>query len=77
MMFFFMPVLTVLLFFGPVEAAVLSILAFILKLLLVLVILITIKITHARLRLDQALSFFWYRVSVIGLAAVLLAFLGL
>jgi len=77
MMFFFMPVLTVLVFFGPVHATLLSILGFILKLLLVLVVLIVIKITHARLRLDQALSLFWYRVSVIGLAAIILAFFGL
>jgi len=77
MMFFFLPVLAVLLFFGPVQATLISILGFIVKLLAVLVVLIVIKITHARLRLDQALHFFWVRMGVMGLFAVVLALLGL
>ncbi len=77
MMFFFMPVLMVLLFFGPVHGTVMSILGFLFKFVLVLVVLIVIKITHARLRLDQALSFFWLRLSVVGLIAIALAYLGL
>lgn len=77
MMFFFLPVLAVLLFFGPVQATLISILGFIVKLLAVLVVLIVIKITHARLRLDQALHFFWVRMGVTGLFAVVLALLGL
>jgi NADH-quinone oxidoreductase subunit H len=48
-----------------------------LKLLTVLVLLIVIKITHARLRLDQALRFFWMRVGLAGLVAVTFALLGL
>jgi NADH-quinone oxidoreductase subunit H len=77
MMFFFLPVLAVLLFLGPVQATFLSILAFIIKLLVVLVVLILIKTTHARLRLDQALKFFWTKVAVVGLIAVVLALIGL
>jgi NADH-quinone oxidoreductase subunit H len=77
MMFFFLPVFAVLLFLGPVEGTFLSILAFIVKLLAVLVLLILIKTTHARLRLDQALSFFWSRVAVTGLIALGLALIGL
>jgi NADH-quinone oxidoreductase subunit H len=77
MMFFFLPVFAVLLFLGPVEGTFLSILAFVVKLLAVLVLLILIKTTHARLRLDQALDFFWKRVAVLGLIAVGLALIGL
>ncbi len=76
MMFFFMPVLVVLLLFGPLQPTFLSVLGFLFKFLVVLVVLIVIKITHARLRLDQALSFFWTRMSVIGLIAIVLAVLG-
>jgi len=77
MMFFFLPVLAVLLFLGPVQATFLSILAFLIKLLAVLVLLILIKTTHARLRLDQALNFFWTKVAVTGLIALVLALIGL
>jgi NADH-quinone oxidoreductase subunit H len=77
MMFFFLPVFAVLLFLGPVQLTILSILAFLVKLLAVLVLLILIKITHARLRLDQALDFFWKKVAVFGLIALVLALVGL
>jgi NADH-quinone oxidoreductase subunit H len=77
MMFFFLPVFAVLLFLGPVQLTVLSILAFLVKLLAVLVLVILIKITHARLRLDQALDFFWKKVAVFGLIALVLALIGL
>ena len=77
MMFFFLPVLAVLLFFGPVQATLISILGFVVELLAVLVVLIVIKITHARLRLDQALHFFWVRMGALGILAVVLALFGL
>jgi NADH-quinone oxidoreductase subunit H len=77
MMFFFLPVFAVLLFLGPIQLTILSILAFLVKLLAVLVLLILIKITHARLRLDQALDFFWKKVAVFGLIALILALVGL
>jgi len=77
MMFFFLPVLAVLLFLGSVQWTAMSVLGFIVKLLAVLVVLIVIKITHARLRLDQALNFFWTKAAVTGLIALGLALLGL
>ncbi len=77
MMFFLLPVMAVLIFLGPVNGTILSILAFIVKLLAVLVLLILIKTTHARLRLDQALNFFWAKVAVTGLIALGLALVGL
>jgi NADH-quinone oxidoreductase subunit H len=77
MMFFFLPVFIVLLFGGPVQAGLLSILGFLLKLLAVLVVMILVKATHARLRLDQALGLFWGRLAVVGLIGVVLALFGL
>ena len=77
MMFFFLPVFMVLVFTGAPQLGILSILGFIVKLLIVLVLLILIKITHARLRLDQALRFFWTRVGLAGLIALIFALLGL
>lgn len=77
MMFFFLPVFLVLAFTGAPAADLLSILGFLVKLLLVLTLLILIKTTHARLRLDQALNFFWTKTALAGLVAIALALMGL
>lgn len=76
MLFVVMPAFVVLLFLGPVELTWYSLLGFALKLLVVLVVLVVIKATHARLRLDQALTLFWRRLAVWGLIAVVLALVG-
>jgi len=47
------------------------------KYILILVIIILIKNTNPRLRIDQALSFFWGPVTVIAAIALILAMLGL
>jgi NADH-quinone oxidoreductase subunit H len=77
MMFLYLPVLVVLLFMGGASPTLLSVVGFILKLLGVLVLLILVKITHARLRLDQMLRLFWGKLAIIGLAAIVFALLGL
>ncbi len=76
MMFLCLPVLAVLLFLGPVERDPVSIIAFLVKLLAVLVVIIVVKSTHARLRLDQALRLFWGPLALAGLVSVALALLG-
>lgn len=76
MMFFVLPVFVVMLFMGAVEPTLISIVGFLVKLLAVLVVMITVKITHARLRLDQALRLFWGAVAIAGLVAVALALMG-
>jgi NADH-quinone oxidoreductase subunit H len=76
MMFFHLPVFLVLIFMGGMGPTLLSFAGFLLKLALVLVLIILIKITHARLRLDQVLRLFWGRLAIIGLLAVILALLG-
>jgi NADH-quinone oxidoreductase subunit H len=76
MMFFVLPVFVVILFLGGVEPNALSIVGFVLKLLAVLVFIIVVKITHARLRLDQALRLFWGTIAIAGLFATVFALLG-
>jgi NADH-quinone oxidoreductase subunit H len=76
MEFLVLPVFVCLLFLGAVEPTPLSIVGFLLKLLAVLVIIIAVKITHARLRLDQALRLFWGTLALAGALAVVLALLG-
>jgi len=77
MMFLVLPALVVVLFWGPVTATPASLVAFLAKLLVVEVLLIVAKVTHARVRLDQALRFFWGKVVVVGLLAAALAVIGL
>ena len=76
MMFLQLPVFAVLLFMGANQLTLLSMAGFLLKLLAVLVLIIVIKITHARLRLDQMLRLFWGRLAIVGLIAVVFALIG-
>ncbi len=46
------------------------------KLLLILTLMILIKNTNPRLRIEQALRFFWTRLSVVGAVGLILAILG-
>jgi NADH-quinone oxidoreductase subunit H len=77
MMFFQLPIFLVILFLGSIPQTTLALLWFSLKVLGVIVVLIVIKVTHARLRLDQALSFFWGKLFVVAILAVILASIGL
>ncbi len=76
MLFFVLPVFVCLMFLGAVEPTLLSIIGFLLKLVAVLVVLIAVKTTHARLKLAQALRFFWGTIALAGAVAVVLALLG-
>lgn len=77
MMFLHLPVFVVLLFLGGAAPTPLSILRFLVYLLAVLVLIILVKITHARLRLDQALRLFWGKVLLAAIVGVVLALIGL
>ncbi|RPH90213.1 MAG: hypothetical protein EHM72_19415, partial [Calditrichaeota bacterium] len=48
----------------------------ILKYLLIVVLMIIIKNTNPRIRIDTALNFFWKYAAPLGLAALILAILG-
>ncbi len=49
----------------------------ILKFLLIVVLIILIKNTNPRLRIDQALKFFWTGISILAIIGLVLAFYGL
>ncbi|MBU2457086.1 MAG: NADH-quinone oxidoreductase subunit H, partial [Planctomycetes bacterium] len=73
MMLIAMPLFVVELFvggFGP------SIYAGIIKYVIVLVLLILIKNTNPRMRIDQAMKFFWYYCSPVLIIALFLALVG-
>lgn len=67
------PVLLITLFLGKDT----SIVFMIGKFIAILVVFILIKNTNPRLRIDQALRFFWGPVTIVALIAVLLAAIGL
>lgn len=68
-----MPLFLITLFFGK-DTSPLFILG---KYILILVIIILIKNTNPRLRIEQALKFFWGRVTFFAIIAIILALFGL
>ena len=78
MMLFTMPVLLVVLFFGGVISGpgwLPPVIGFLLWFVLV-AITIVVRNTTPRVRIDQAVRFFWGPVSLVALLAVMLAWLG-
>jgi NADH-quinone oxidoreductase subunit H len=71
-----LPLFLVVVFLGGVGTSALSLLAGIGKYVLVLVLVILIKNTNPRVRIDQAMRFFWLYGGVVSGVAVILAMLG-
>jgi NADH-quinone oxidoreductase subunit H len=76
MMYVVLPFLLVLLFFGGFRLEGLGILWAVLKYLLIVVLMIIIKNTNPRVRIDAAVRFFWKVAAPLAFAAVVLAVLG-
>ncbi len=77
MMYVFLPMLLVILFWGGMSFASFgSIMAGIGKYLLIVVIMILIRNTNPRVRIDSAINFFWKWASPLALIAVILAIIG-
>jgi NADH-quinone oxidoreductase subunit H len=77
MLFFVLPVFLITLYLGGVEVSSWQgILWFILKYVIIVTLIILIKNTNPRLRIDQALRFFWGILTVMAAAAFILATLG-
>lgn len=76
MTFVYLPAWVALLFLGGVNPTIPALLFFLLKFLALLILIIVVKITHARLRLDQALQLFWGKVLIAAAIAVILAQFG-
>lgn len=76
LMFFVMPIFIVTMFWGGISFAGWSILTSILKYVAVVVIMVLIKNTNPRVRIDQALRFFWGPMFVLSVIAMILAVRG-
>jgi len=77
LLFYSLPLLIVILFFGGIFFSGWHILTGILKYVGVLALLVVIKNTNPRVRVDQALNFFWKRVAPLALAGLIFALAGL
>ncbi len=77
MMLFTMPVFLITMFLGGLRFEGWSILWSIVKYVVILVLIILVKNTNPRLRIDQALRFFWLRLFPLALIGFVLALLGL
>jgi NADH-quinone oxidoreductase subunit H len=76
MMWVTFPFLLILLFWGGFTLSGLGILWAVLKYLLIVVVMIIIKNTNPRIRIDTALNFFWKYATPLALIALILAVLG-
>jgi len=76
MMLFVVPMFLVVLFLGGIIFSGWHILWGILKYVILLVIIVLIRNTNPRVRIDQAVKFFWGPMTLLAIIAVLLALLG-
>jgi NADH-quinone oxidoreductase subunit H len=75
-LFFALPVFMVTLFLGGIELSLLGIFWFAIKYVAILALLIVLKNTNPRLRIDQAVRVFWGPVLALAAAAFILALIG-
>jgi len=76
MMLFTLPVFFITLFWGGLQFHGWNILYTIVKYLIIVTIIVLIKNTNPRVRIDQAVRFFWGPVSLIAVIGMVLAILG-
>jgi len=77
MMLFVVPMFLVVVFMGGINFSGWHILWGILKYVLLLVIIVLMRNTNPRLRIDQAMKFFWGPITGLAIIATILALLGL
>jgi NADH-quinone oxidoreductase subunit H len=71
-----LPALLVLVFWGGLGTGTAGLFAFAGKVLLIVVLFVLVKNTNPRVRIDQALRFFWGPATVVALLALILARMG-
>jgi len=76
-MFFVLPIFLITIFWGGISFDGWRILTSIVKYVVIVVIMVLIKNTNPRVRIDQAVRFFWGPMFILALAAIILAKLGL
>jgi len=77
MMLFVVPMFLVVLFLGGITFSGWHILWGILKYVILLVIIVLIRNTNPRVRIDQAVKFFWGPMTLLAILAIVLALLGI
>ena len=77
MLLFTLPFFLVILFLGGFHLSGIGILYSVLKYIAILVVVILIRNTNPRLRIDQAMKFFWGPVTAVAVVAVIFALLGM
>lgn len=77
MMLFTLPMTLIVLFLGGMHFHGWQIVTSLLKYVVLLVLIILIRNTNPRVRMDQAFRFFWGPMTLLGIIAVILAILGL
>ncbi len=75
-MTFAVPIFLITLYFGGIKFSPVGFIKTILQFILILVLMIVIKNTNPRVRIDQALKFFWGPVALLAVLSVALAYLG-
>jgi len=77
MMLFSVPIFVAVLFMGGIVTGFPSIIWGALKYVLLLVLIVVIRNTNPRVRIDHAIRFFWGPITKLAVVAVILAFLGM
>jgi len=72
-----LPIFIITVFWGGVSFGGLNALWSVLKYVLVLVLIVLIRNTNPRVRIDQAMKFFWYGLTPVSVAAVLISLIVL
>ena len=75
-LYFAVPILIITLYFGGIQFNAEGFFKNILQYILILVLMIVIKNTNPRVRIDHAIGFFWGPVTVLAILAVALAYFG-
>lgn len=77
MLFFTLPVFLITLYLGGINLSTwLGLLWFVIKYVIILTLIILIKNTNPRIRIDQAVRFFWGPVTVVAVIGFILAMVG-
>ena len=75
-MLFILPFFLISLFFGGINFSIKGIIIVLVEYLAILLLIILIKTTNPRLRIDQAIKFFWWIVTPLAVVGMILAIIG-
>ena len=76
MLLFVLPMFVITVFWGGIALSGLGLLLTVVKLVVLLVVIVLVRNTCPRIRIDQTMKFFWYMVTPVAVIACWLALLG-